>query len=302
MSRSAWAHVLLLAVVLVWGSTFVLVKNALSDASPLLFNLMRFALATLALVCVNWSALRGLPRRFWWAGAGAGAFMAAGYQLQTLGLSLTTPAKSAFVTGMVVVFVPTLTLIPRFRPAGIPRPGWMVAAGALLGFAGLFLLTTPAGTALRSILTTIGRGDLLTLACALAFAAHLLTLARVARDIPAGVLATLQVGFATLFMLITLPFEHPHAHFTGGLVAALLVCSLLATAAAFTIQSFAQQVLPPAHTVLLLTMEPVFGWLTSALVLHEVLGRRSLVGAVLILAGILAIEFAPATHTTEIPA
>ncbi len=293
---------LLLAVVLVWGSTFVLVKNALADSSPLLFNLMRFALATLALVVVNHRQLGKMPRKYWLAGAATGAFMAAGYQLQTLGLASTTPAKSAFVTGMVVVFVPALTLIPRFRPPGVPAPGVVVGAGAVLGFAGLFLLTTPAGTVVRNLLSNVGRGDWLTLGCALAFAGHLLTMARVARDIPAGVLATLQVGFATLFMLGTLPFEHPQAHFTHGLIAALLVCSLLATAAAFTVQSFAQQILPPTHTVVLLTMEPVFGWLTSVLVLHEVLGRRSLIGAGLILAGILAIEFAPATHSTEIPA
>ena len=302
LSRSVKAHALLLTVVLVWGSTFVLVKNALADASPLLFNLMRFAIATVALVAMNWRGLQRMPRRYWAAGAATGAFLAAGYQLQTLGLAYTTPAKSAFVTGMVVVFVPALTLVPAFRPSGVTRPGLAAGVGAVLAFAGLFLLTTPVGTEMRNVVASIGRGDLLTLGCALAFAAHLLTMARVAKDVPAGVLATLQIGFATLFMLVTLPFEHAHAHFTLGLLAALLICSLLATAAAFTIQSYAQQILPPTHTVVLLTMEPVFGWLTSMLILHEVLGRRSLVGAALILAGILAIEFAPVAHTTEIPA
>ena len=293
---------LLLAVVVVWGATFVLVKEALADASPLLFNLMRMALASVALVVVNRRQLRALPRSSWAAGAAAGAFLAAGYQLQTLGLATTTPAKSAFVTGLVVVFVPALTLVPAVRPEGTARPGWAAAVGALLAFGGLFLLTTPAGTGLRNVLGSASRGDLLTLGGAFAFACHLLTMARVARGIPAGVLATLQIGFATLFMLLTQPFEHAHVRFTPGLLVALLVCSLLATAAAFTIQSFAQQVLPPTHTVVLLTLEPVFGWVTSVLVLHEVLGRRSLMGAALILAGILAIEFAPAVHTTEIPA
>ena len=301
-SRSALAHGLLLAVVVVWGATFVLVKDALADSTPLLFNLMRMALATVALVMVNRRQLRRIPREWWVAGAATGAFLAAGYQLQTAGLALTTPAKSAFVTGMVVIFVPALTLVREFRPMGTARPGLATGVGAVLAFSGLFLLTTPAGTAVRNLPGSVGRGDLLTLACAVAFAAHLLTMARVAKGIPAGVLATLQIGFTTLFMLVTLPFEHPHATFTSGLIGALLVCSLLATAAAFTIQSFAQQVLPPTHTVVLLTLEPVFGWVTSVLVLHEVLGRRSLVGAAFILAGILTIEFAPATHTTEIPA
>lgn len=145
-------------------------------------------------------------------------------------------------------------------------------------------------------------GDLLTLACAFAFALHLLTLARVSPGIPSGLLATLQVAFATLFMLLTLPLEQPHATFTPRLILSLLVCAVLATAAAFTIQSFAQQTLPPTHTVLILTLEPVFGWLTSLLILHDVLGRRALLGAALILAGILIVELLPVRHSTEIPA
>ena len=93
------AHLLLLATVFVWGATFVLVKGALSDASPLLFNLMRMALATLALVAINFRRLRHVTRKQLGAGAVAGVFLAAGYQFQTMGLTQTTPAKSAFLTG-----------------------------------------------------------------------------------------------------------------------------------------------------------------------------------------------------------
>ncbi len=296
------AHILLLATALVWGATFTLVKSALNDASPLLFNLLRFLLATLALILVNRKHLRHVTRANLAAGAIAGLFLTLGYQLQTVGLAYTTPSKSAFVTGLVVVFVPGLTLIPTLRPTGTPRPGLAAAAGATLAFTGLILITTPAGTHLRNLLATIGRGDLLTLAASLAFAAHLLTLARVSRGLTSGLLATLQIGFATLLMLLTLPLQHLYLHPTPALAIALLICSLLATAAAFTIQSFAQKVLPPTHTVLLLTLEPVFGVITSILVLHETLTHRSLLGAALILSAILLIEFAPATHSTEIPA
>jgi drug/metabolite transporter (DMT)-like permease len=296
------AHLLLLATVFVWGATFVLVKNALADASPLLFNLMRMGLATLALIAMNFRQLRSVTRGQLGAGAVAGVFLAAGYQFQTMGLTETTPAKSAFLTGLVVVFVPALTLVPAFRPAGTSAPGANTAIGALLAFAGLILITTPPGTVLRHLFASIGAGDLLTLLCAVAFAAHLLTLARVSKGIPAGVLATLQVGFCAAAMLITLPLERPHVSFTPRLWITLAVCSLFATAAAFTIQSFAQQVLPPTHTVVLLTLEPVFAWLTGLLVLHQSLDRRSLIGAGLIMAGIVVIEMLHATHTTEIPA
>ena len=302
VSKSTLAHVLLLATAMVWGATFVVVKSALTDASPLLFNLLRMGVAALALVVINRRELGGVTREQVLAGLMSGLFLAAGYQLQTVGLTLTTPAKSAFITGMVVVFVPALTLIPGLRPAGIARPGLFAGSGALCAFAGLILITTPAGTTFSRLFVSIGQGDLITLLCALAFAAHLLTLARTARGVPAGLLATLQISAATLFMLVSLPLERPHATWSFRLVSALLICGLLATAAAFTNQSFAQQHLAPTHTVLLLALEPVFAWLTSMLLLHESLGARSVLGAGLILAGIGLIEFLPAAHTTEIPA
>jgi drug/metabolite transporter (DMT)-like permease len=66
----------------------------------------------------------------------------------------------------------------------------------------------------------------------------------------------------------------------------------LATAAAFTIQSWAQQHLPATNTALIFTLEPVFAWLFSLLFLGERLGPRALTGAGLILAGILLAELA----------
>lgn len=301
-NRKTLAHLLLLAVVMVWGTTFALVKSALADASPLLFNFIRMALATLALVVVNRRHLRGITRNQWMGGALAGLFLAIGYQFQTLGLERTTASKSAFITGLVVVFVPGLTLVPYFRPARTQRPGPAAALGSLCAFLGLLLLTTPPGTDARHLLSAISRGDLLTLVCALAFAAHLLTLARVAKAMPAGLLATLQIGAATFVMLLMLPLEHPHITLTLRLGVTFAVTSLLATAAAFTIQSFAQQVLPPTHTVLLLTLEPVFAWATSLLLLGVGLSHRSMLGAALILIAIAIIELTPTLHSTELPA
>jgi len=291
LSPSALAHILLLAVVFVWGSTFVLVKDALQDVSPLLFNLLRMALAFAALAIVNHRQLRHINRRALISGLIVGLFLAAGYQFQTAGLALTTPAKSAFITGLVVVFVPLFTVIPALRSPNTAPPRWTTAIGALLAFSGLLLLTTPAGTTLRNLFTSIGLGDLLTLACAIAFAGHLLALAHTSHQVNTGQLATLQIGVAALIMAITLPLGgRPHLAVTPRLIIALAITSLLATAAAFTIQSWAQQHLPPTHTAILLTLEPVFACLTSILILHEHLGRRSLLGAALILVGIAFTE------------
>ncbi len=291
LSPATIAHLLLLAVVFVWGATFVLVKDALQDASPLLFNLLRMALAFLALVIVNRRQLRHISRHALLSGMIVGIFLSAGYQFQTAGLALTTPAKSAFITGLVVVFVPLLTIVPALRSANTPPPRWTTAIGALLAFSGLILLTTPAGTTPQNLFASIGAGDLLTLVCAIAFAGHLLALAHTSHRVPTAQLATLQIGVAALVMAITLPLGgKPHLSVTPRLLVALTITSLLATAAAFTIQSWAQKHLPPTHTALLLTLEPVFACLTSFLVLHEHLGGRSLMGAALILAGIAVIE------------
>lgn len=296
LSQSTLAHLLLLAVVMIWGATFALVKDALKDISPLLFNLLRMSLAFAALAVINHRQLRNLSRRTVISSFIVGVFLAGGYQLQTAGLARTTSAKSAFITGLVVVFVPLLTIIPSIRPAGIHAPRWSAATGAGLAFIGLLFLTTPGGTPFMELFRTIGIGDLLTLGCAFAFAGHLLAIAHIARGIPAGQLATLQIGFAALLMGLTLPLGGVSRFtVTPRLLIALAVTSLLATAAAFTIQSWAQQHLAPAHTAILLTLEPVFACLTSLLFLHERLGLRSVAGAALILAGIASIELLSST-------
>lgn len=292
MFRSLKAHLLLLAVVFVWGATFVLVKDALSDISPLLFNLLRMALATVCLALLYGKHLVRLNRRTVLSGALVGLFLAMGYQFQTAGLRLTTPSKSAFITGLVVVIVPLLLVIPKLRPSGSHAPGWNAYLGAILAFLGILLLTTPAhsGFDFRSM----NFGDLLTLGCSLGFSFHMLALAHFSPRIRFEQLAVLQVGFAALFMAISMPiFEKPYIHWSLRVVVALAIAAVLATAAAFTIQSWAQQYLPATHTALLLTMEPVFAWITSFLVLGERLGLRSGAGALLILAGIGITELLP---------
>ena len=301
LKPSTLAHVLLLGVVALWGSTFVLVKDALRDVTPLLFNLLRMTLAFLCLAVVSRRQWRLLTPRAWASGAVVGLFLAAGYQFQTAGLALTTPAKSAFITGLVVVLVPLLCGIPGLRPEMGHRPGWNSLAGALMAFAGIVLLTTPAHTPLRHLFGSLNLGDVLTFGCALAFAFHVLALARTSPRVNFAALAMLQIGFCAVAMAITLPmFEHPHLVPTARLGVALAVTAVLATAVAFSIQTYAQQHLPPTHTALLLSLEPVFAWMTAWLVLGETLGLRGSAGAALVLAGILVTKLMqPRSGATE---
>jgi drug/metabolite transporter (DMT)-like permease len=295
-SRTLTAHLLLLGVVVVWGTTFSLVKSALAETTPLVFNLLRMVLAFAVLAAVNWPSLRGLTRTDLKLGAAAGVFLGLGYQLQTSGLNHTTASKAAFITGLVVVIVPLLSVIPGVALPGSLRPTLDTYAGAGLAFAGLVLLTTPPGAGL-ALFAGIGLGEWLCLGCAVAFAAHLLMLARAAPIVSARRLGTLQIGFAAVVMLVTLPLGgRAYFHGTGMVWMALGVTAVLATAAAFTIQSWAQQHLPASHTALIFALEPVFAWLTSLLFFGEQLGRRAMLGAGLILAGILLAELRPTSR------
>ncbi len=287
MRRETLAHLLLLAVVFVWGTTFVLVKAALADVSPLLFNLLRMLLAAVVLLVAYRRSLHGLPRSAWTVSILAGVLLAAGYQLQTAGLQLTTPSKSAFLTGMVVIFVPFLSLTRLLRAPGAHRPGPSAFLGAAIGFAGLGLLAIPAGEPWS--LTSMSRGDLLTLGCAAAFALHLLSLAHGSLHVPYQALATVQISVAAVVMALTLPlFEpHPSFHATPRFFVAWGVAAVLATAAAFSVQSWAQGFLPASHTALIFALEPVFAAATSFLLLGERLAGRALAGGALVLVAIL---------------
>ncbi len=296
--QSRTAHLLLIAVAIVWGATFPLAKAALSQASPLLFNLVRMLLAAAVLFAVNGRQLRRLTGRQWKLCAAAGTLLALGYELQTAGLARTTPSKSAFLTGLVVVLVPLFSTLPGVRTPETPQPHTLAFVGALLAFAGLVLLTSQPDAG-WSLLAGMHAGEWLTLGCAVAFAFHLLLLARAAGTVDARVLGTLQIAVAAIVMLILLPLEqHPFLHPTPTVLWALGITSVFATAAAFTIQSWAQAHVPPTHTALIFTLEPVFAGLASLVFLGEHLGPRGITGAILILGGILLAERGP-TATGE---
>jgi drug/metabolite transporter (DMT)-like permease len=292
------AYVLMVFVVAVWGTTFVLVKDALTDASPLAFNLVRMTLAFVVLSVAYRSHWREVSRGQLVAGAVVGFFLAMGYQFQTAGLVKTTPSKSAFITGMVVVLVPLFSAVPFLRPPGARPPRWNAFVGALLAFGGILLLTLPASSAnFMPDFTSVNIGDVLTFGCTIGFAFHCIALGHASPRIRFQPLALLQIGFCALFMAVSTPLlEHPHIHLTLRLAIALAVAAVLATAAAFSIQSWAQSVLPATYTALLMTLEPVFAWITSFLIMGERLGMRPASGAILILAGIALTELVPQPH------
>jgi drug/metabolite transporter (DMT)-like permease len=286
VSRTLKAHLLLVLVTMIWGCTFPLIKAALADSSPLLLNAVRMSLAAALLAVYYRKSLRSLTRRGFLAGATVGLFLGLGYGFQTAGLRLTTPSKSAFLTGVSTVLVPLVLVV--FWRARIHR--WRVA-GILLALTGLFLMTVPAGRQALADFANVNSGDLLTIGCAFAFAFQIILLGRSTQRFPFEQMAVLQIGIGAILTAISVPFvEHPHFRLTPPVIATVLITGILGTAVAFTVQAWAQQFTPATHAALIFNLEPVFAWLTSYIFLHERLGTRAGAGALLILAGILISE------------
>lgn len=286
MSRSIKAHLFLVLITLIWGSTFVLIKAALADASPLLLNAVRMSLAALLLGIYYRRHVAELRRPSLLAGTIVGVFLFLGYALQTPGLKLTTPSKSAFLTGVSTVLVPLILVVfwkTRIHP-------WR-ALGISLALAGLFFMTVPAGRQGLADFTRVNLGDLLTIGCALAFAFQIILLGHSTQRFPFEQIAVLQIGVAAVLMVVASPLlEHPHLQLSATVIATIVVTGVFGTAVAFTVQAWAQQFTPATHTALIFTLEPVFAWLTSFLYMKERLGARTGAGALLILAGVLVSE------------
>ena len=286
MSRTLKAHILLIIVTFIWGATFVVIKNALAEISPLLFNAVRMTLAAICLAAFFWKQVRAITGVILRSGVFVGIWLWLGYEFQTTGLKLTTPSKSGFLTGVSVVLVPVFMAL--FFRRKVNR--WTLI-GVIAAMIGLVLMTVPAHESGLADWASVNTGDLLTLACAVAFGFHIIFLGRATQRHPFAAIAFLQTATAAVLMFVTVPVvESAHVTWSTQVITAILVTGLLGTAVAFTIQAWAQQFTPPSHTALIFALEPVFAWLTSYVVLGERLGGRAALGATLILAGVLTSE------------
>jgi len=266
---------LLLLVTVVWGWTFVVVKDAVSQYPTVPFLAIRFGLALLVLA--PW--IRRLPsRRELGVGAVVGALLAAGYFFQTLGLNYTSPGNSGLITGLFVVFTP---LLERFtgRPVGA-----RTLAAVLVALAGTVLL---AGGGAGGI----GVGDLLTLACAIAFALHIVLLSRWSPGLQPASLALVQMAFVALVFGAAsggrFPAPPPYVWF------AVVVTGVLASALAFYLQTWAQAHLSASRTAVIFAGEPAWALFFSVWLYGQRLNLVQAVGAALVLAAILGHELAP---------
>src|SRR5579862_1917948 len=273
MTQRTKAEALLVLVTFIWGCTFAVVKEALNDVSPLVFIAIRFIAAGLLLFVV----LRKGPmdRR----AIVPGIFLFGGYIGQTNGLTYTTPSKAAFITGFSVILVPLIMLA---RGARMHAANF---AGALLGLGGIYFLVLPSG------LSAVNRGDVLVLFGSISFAVHIVLVGLYAKKFSFRHLVPMQIFVVGALATMALPLDRGfHLHWTPGLVLALAITGFLATGFAFSVQTWAQQYTPPAHTALIFALEPVFAALTSRFLTGERLSGKVLLGCGLILAGMVVSE------------
>ncbi|HYO59628.1 DMT family transporter [Archangium sp.] len=264
---------------LLWGTTFVVVKGALGDGDPYSFLALRFTVGALTLtavarreVLVPHTLRRGLVLGF---------FLFLGFVLQTVGLVTTTPSRSAFITGLYVVFVPVLGLAVFRRAPHISS--WV---GVVLAAAGLHYLT---GSDLgeRQGLST---GDWLTLGGAVAYALHILLTERYVPKSGVVALVAVQLWVVALLSALCLPFTGSRVVWTPAFVGAVAFCGLVASALALCVQAWAQKHTTAVRVALICSMEPVFAGVYSVVLGYEVLGAREWVGGGLIVLGVLVAE------------
>jgi drug/metabolite transporter (DMT)-like permease len=276
-----WADLALVAIALIWGGTFVTVKRALDDCSPILFLAIRFSLASAVMAAVF--ARRLGSWRHFGPGLAPGVALGVSYIFQTVGLKTTTASKSAFLTGLYIVLVPLLAAIVQ---RSVPR--WGEAAGVLCSSIGMALMTLDGGW------TGVSVGDGLTLIAAFAAAVQILLLARVASSgsgvaISLGQVATVAVLCWPLAFLA----ESPRVTWSAYLIGSVIALGVLATALVFALQTWALKHTTPLRMALIFALEPVFGALIAYLAAGERLSGAAVAGAGLILGGIVLVELKP---------
>jgi drug/metabolite transporter (DMT)-like permease len=274
VKRGNWlAAASIFAVASAWGATFALIKDVLRSIAPEPFIAWRFTIAGVVLVTFALSR-REIARDLIRPSLLLGALVFAGYWMQTRGLLFISPPRSAFLTGLYVVLVPFADRM--LRKTRVPLAAWLAS---LLALAGTTMLI--GGFDARPSV-----GDLLTLACAVCFALHVVyTSDFTTRHSPLG-LAAVQVLAVGLFAVPPALFA-PHAPMTPKVVTVIVTTAIVTTAIAFVALMWGQARVSATEAAVILAFEPVAASVTSIVWYGEPLTRSFAIGGSLILAAML---------------
>ena len=276
--RELMADAILVLTAMIWGTGFVVMKNTLDTVPPGAIIAIRYTIASMLTAVMFRKHLMGLTREDVRRGAVVGGLLAGAYIVQTIGLSMTTAGKNAFLTTVYVLLVP-FGCYALFK-AKLNKRNFIAAALMLAGIGCLSLDGESGG---------LNLGDLLTLAAGALFAAHIMAVERCQRKTNTYALIVLQFAFSAGFALIySLIFERGmpvtmEMSTAGG----LLYLAVFSTTIAMSLQNIGQSMAPSSHAAILLSLESVFGALASCLVLGERLTGMMIVGFAIIFAALV---------------
>ena len=284
-----WGYkALIVLATIIWGFSFVVMKDAVEVIPPAWLLGIRFTFAGILLLAVLARRVRKhFSGRALLYGAILGVFDFLAFWLQTLGLQHTTPGINAFLTATYCVIVPFAWWVVAHK-----RPTIFNVGAAVLAIAGIWLVSVSGSGETLSI----GLGEGLTLGCAVVFAVHIVLVSKFSRTCDALVLTVFQfiaeglLGLATGAATETFPGM---AAFTPSVVGQIAFLAVFASVVAFGIQNVSLAHVPPAQASLLLSLESVFGVLFSILLYGEQMTLRLVIGFVLIFAAIVISETLP---------
>ena len=281
-------RLLILAATIIWGSSFVIVKDVTNLLSPAWILMLRFSAAAV-IMAVALLKHRGLYFERSHIGFGLlfGVAMFMGYYLQTIGITDTTPGKNAFLTGTYCVIVPFLAwAITKKRPSRFN----IIAAFLCIVGIGFISLDGSAG------MLSIRFGDAMTLGCAVFYALHIVLVSIFAQGRNIYVLTMWQfAGVALLSLVAGCVFEPgpTWASITPQGWISLAYLTVACTTLALLFQNIGQAHIPPASASLLLSLEAVFGVAFSVAFGAESLTARVVLGFALVFIAIIVSEVLP---------
>lgn len=291
MSPSRRATLLLLATTVLWGSSFFTmnwgtrgVALRVGDAAaPSGFLFLRFLAAALCQIALFPGIRKQLTGPVLRAGAVLALPFYAGFILQTTGLATATSTVVAFLTSLFVVITPLIGVL-FFRE----KPALSTLAGAVVSLVGVYILTDPHGG--------LGRGEILAIACAVAFAFQIQMTNIVTKNHPPEAISFVQFSCAVLFSGVTLAAlgTSPSA-LAGALGERHVAWTVLYTAAACSVIAMGvlnryQRDIPATRASVIYMLEPVIAAVCAALVDGEPMTTRKVLGGAVIVAGNLACE------------
>ena len=268
-----WA---LLSVSAAWGMAFVVMKDAIERQSVNNFLFTRFSLAVIVMVALKPQVLMKLDRDLIIRAGSAGIFLGLGYIFQTLGLARTGAAITGFVTGLYVVFTPLLAYF--FLKERLTKLIWVCVFIATIG---LGLLS------IRGF--SVGIGEMLVLASAFFFAAHIIALGKWSSGRDVYGMTIVQLAMCALLSgLASIP-EGYSAPPDYGVWAVVVFTAVICTAVAFVVQTWSQAHMTTTKVAVILTMEVVFAALFAIIFGGERLTLQATLGGLMVLTAMFMI-------------